>query len=154
MFVLWKGLFDDWLRRFSSERLSWKTKSCHGNSQGWRRRVCLWCCAWSGEMDIGRQNGGGVRDAFCGPVPFLLLTKSLLSFSSCLPHCSHVVVLKWVGGCKENKCWISMRQLRGNSFTLSVSLWLYFYSSFTSCIPQCGHIITQFINIGLITWTC
>lgn len=40
--------------------------------------------ASSAEMD--RQNGGGASDAFCGPVPFLLLTKSLLSFSSRLPH--------------------------------------------------------------------
>lgn len=118
-----RGYFDDWLTQSSSERLHWKTKSCHGNSQGWRRRVCLWCCAWSGEMDIGRQNGGGASDAFCGPLPFLLLTKSLLSFSSCLPLRSLVVVPKRVGGCKENKRWISMRQLRGNSFSRSVSFW-------------------------------
>lgn len=78
---------------------------------------CVWCAS-SGEMDIG----GGASDAFCGPMPFLLLTKSLLSFSSCLPHRSLVVVLKWVGGCKENKRWISMRQLRGNSFSLCLSL--------------------------------
>lgn len=46
VFVLVRGWFGDWLSRSSSKRLRWKTKGCHGNSQGWRRRVCLW---WDGH---------------------------------------------------------------------------------------------------------
>lgn len=86
-----------------SEKRCWQTKHHHGNSQGWRRRVCLWRSG--GEMDIGRRNGEGARDPFRGSVPLAVLTQPLLSIPSRLPHGSFVAVL-WMKGCEENKHWI------------------------------------------------
>ena len=100
-----------------------KTKGCRGNSQGWRRRVCPWCCAWSGEMDIGRRNGGGERS--------VVLCHSRNSPSLCsasLPVSGVAPLLSSWSEWEENKRCISMRQLRGNSFSRSVSLWWGFYS--------------------------
>lgn len=95
-----------------------ETKGCHGNSQGWRRRAWLWCCAWRGEMDTADRMAGSERWA-----PWSRAHHAS-AFSPRLPPCS-LAVVEWVGGCKENKRCISMRQLSGNWLCCSVSVLLF-----------------------------
>lgn len=93
----WKCLCDFVVCSFSAQRYlmigwagpSWcrvgKTKSRHGNSQGWRRRVCLWCSAVFKRTLAGRtveKRPVVLCHCLCSPAPPGSHTSPLLSSRS------------------------------------------------------------------------
>lgn len=118
--VIWR------LAETSSERMCWKTKSCYGNSQGWRRRVCL-CCAWKwrdGHWQAEwRRSERRVLWSFAIPAAHQVPASSS---SSCPLSSLVVIVLRQVGGrTNAESQWDSWKE---NSFSRFVSLRLCLFS--------------------------